>query len=450
MGQFDIIYTGVNSAARIPELGILQRAEERFYDTIARKDELATERAKQNEQEYLAAMKNDPVYLVAGKNQQIQSDAIENYNNKWGKVFMQRNGRLTTQDKLDMQKDKMALNMMQQGLLSDQQRYLSDKETMQKDIRGFYNKDVFRQAEQDYLKTGKYSSTPLIAAPQDFVTAIKRMNLKYTEVHSTVTEEVGGIGWKRDVTTNMTLDEAKRVVADQILSNEGYLMKVLQDANDPSNAKELDKYLMNYDTNKNGIIDPKEKKAALDEPMNLNNPIIMWAQDHYGPQIITSSVGTSKRITSGVQGAGSRTLNYGGGNVKYAPPVGEQAVLGSTNYNFFPWYKKTPMNIPLNGARILKESGDQVLNRDQSVQGLDMVGIGKRADGSIEFIFKLPSDNYMNLGQPAGTNVAVPAEKMPMLQDITVEDNGKLVRVKDLMGGTQTSKPKSKSGVSWK
>ena len=118
MGQFDIIYTGVNSAARIPELGILQRAEERFYDTIARKDELATERAKQNEQEYLAAMKNDPVYLVAGKNQQIQSDAIENYNNKWGKVFMQRNGRLTTQDKLDMQKDKMALNMMQKGLLS--------------------------------------------------------------------------------------------------------------------------------------------------------------------------------------------------------------------------------------------------------------------------------------------------------------------------------------------
>ena len=105
--------------------------------------------------------------------------------------------------------------------------------------------------------------------------------------------------------------------------------------------------------------------------------------------------------------------------------------------------------MPLNGARILKENGDQVLNRDQSVQGLDMVGIGKKADGSFEFIFKLPSDNYMNLGQPAGTNIAVPANKMPMLQDITVEDNGKLVKIKDLMNG-QTSKSKSKSGVSWK
>lgn len=102
------------------------------------------------------------------------------------------------------------------------------------------------------------------------------------------------------------------------------------------------------------------------------------------------------------------------------------------------------MSIPLNGARILSANGDYVLTQNQSVQGLDFVGVGQKSEGSVEFIFKLPSDNYMNLGEPAGTNVAVPADKMDGLKDITVEAGGKLVKVGSLQKATQTSQPTSK------
>jgi len=451
MGSFDILYTGSSSAARIPELGILQRAEEKYYDTIARKDEIATAQAKQNEQEYLAAMKNDPVYLVAGKNQQIQSDAIENYNNKWGKIFMQRNGRLTTQDKLDMQKDKMALTMMQQGLLSDQQRYLSEKEVMQKDLKGFYDPDVFNAEEQKYLKTGKYTPTALIPRPQDITLGFKNTYKDYNPTEQIRQwKDEAGTGWIAQDIQNMTREDAVAKLPEFILSNQGYIRRMLIDAEKPENSKEVEKYLMEYDENHNGVLDPAEKQNAISQPVNYNNPLLKWAANHYADDSIKIKPGTPKR-TTGVKSGSWSVPAFGNYSVKTPPVMMREYIttVGGTTYKGNASYETSgrKMNVPLNGTMILRPSGNKDIgDTGQSSEPAIFAGVLERQDGSIGLHFITPTDDWNKTRSVKGTDLDVPAENMPGMWNFPIEYDGVQTTVGELMKkhnkGTQASKPK--------
>ena len=130
--------------------------------------------------------------------------------------------------------------------------------------------------------------------------------------------------------------------------------------------------------------------------------------------------------------------------------------LGSSNY---PQYygaltSSKKIDIPMKGGRVLvpKEQnakgetvgGDYDLPRDKSVQGLDFVAVAKNANGKIELIFRLPSANWSQIEEDAGTNLAFPLEENPEFMDVPLKDaEGKVFTARSLIGTTGTGKKKA-------
>lgn len=429
MGSFNVLYTGKDTGIRIPEFDKLERAEKSLHSNIIKGAEEQYRHGEKEEEDFLGMMKTDPALLISDKTRTMQADAIEKYNNKWAGVYSQKQGKLTTQDKLSMQRDKESLTMFQNTLLSDQDRFMKDKAIMDKDIKGFYDKKRFQDSMQEFYETGKYPQSVLMAAPQEFVSRLRKISRTGDLTPTTVGGRIV------DYKTNMTTAEAEEEIASEILTNEGSLMTVLRDFNDPANAKEAEQALMDFDVNQNGIIDPAEKKSALDEPMNLNNPIIKWAQKHYAPQVITKTPSASKSIP-GASGGGGFSISFGGKKVNYEPPTSTNFALSNDKYSneFYPLNIKGG-SFKLGTTAIDVDSGIEMpLDKGKAVNATI---VGYDAEG--DYIVLQPTTGAGSID--TGRTILVPrADIANQLPDLKINKDGKMVNIGSIT--KQTTKPK--------
>jgi len=440
MASFDILYTGKDSAVKIPDFDKLERSESKFYDNIVKGQELKYSEEKANEADFLTAMKTNPVLLISDANRQRQAGALEQYNNEWGSKWAKQ-GRLSMQDKIKMQSQKEALTMTQNTMLADEKRWQAEKETIDKDIRGFYDKKQFEDATKQFYETGKYPSSGLVAVPQEFVSRLQKI-----KGHGELRTVTGKGGSTVDYESNMTLDEAKQLVVSELMSNEGSLMRAVKDFNNQPDS-EIAKYF--EDSNNNGIIDPAEKKSQLDEPKNLNNPILKWAQDFYGNQVRTENPGPSKRPSGSGSGNGF-SIGFGGKTIKYNPVDPIDTTIGDRKYKHWNYVRLTgdetnpQYPVSLNKATVLKNTGSGTLNRNTTIQDATLTGFGLTPSGDVEVTFLVPTDNWTKIGLGKGSELSIPISEAPEYGEITVKYEGKNVKLKDLAGTkqTQTSKPK--------
>ena len=215
---------------------------------------------------------------------------------------------------------------------------------------------------QEFYTTGQYPQTSLMAKPWDFVSALKSdPQVKGTQIplDPVIKGNVRYTG-----TQNMTDSEAKQWIGRTMLSDERAMMWAIQQFEDPSNAKDAEKYLMQYDVNGNHIIDPAEKKTALSEPMNLNNPILKWAQDKFAPELIKKDYGRGTNIPSKTGGASSTRPNPG---VRRQTSV----IYGDQQYNnpydFDGRFKLT--NVPTIGGKKLKGTVSLPITSKGNIEG---------------------------------------------------------------------------------
>jgi hypothetical protein len=269
MATFDTLYTGEGSAVKLPDLDRLIDSQRRVGEQVIKGEEARLSKVMQDESWVMEQMKANPVLLINDKLRTQQAAAIERYNNVGAELLRKNDGVLTTADKLILQREKEALTAMQQGLMADQQRFQQEYALMQKDQGAFYDEQEFTKAMGQFYETGQYPPTALIAKPKDPFTLLSGLK-PMTEGR---VPQIGGTGY--DVTSRMTEDQARLAIRNTMLRDEGSMRGFLKVFEQLPESEQL----AILDTDGSGAIDPTERQAVRSE-MDINNPIVQWAENY--------------------------------------------------------------------------------------------------------------------------------------------------------------------------
>lgn len=286
-----VLYTGENSAVKLPDLDRLIQSQEQMGNKLIAGQEKLLQRKEKDSAFVLEQMKANPVLLITDKLRTEQANAIKDYNDKGARLLAENDGILSDEAKLSLQREKDALTMMQQSMQADQIRYQRDKELMAKDT-GYYDSEAFTQEEQNFLNTGKYAPDALRPRPQSLNTILLNYKGGGTENRRVEEQTIGGQPYKSEFVTRMNQQEAEGLILSQ-LGNEAVLrgtMKEFLELPDDEAAKYI------ADSDKDGKISPEERRVQTGGGFNKNNPIIRWAIDKYTPLAMAEKENTSSRI----------------------------------------------------------------------------------------------------------------------------------------------------------
>ena len=142
------LYTGRDTGVVLPDSGKLERASARFGDRVIGAEQEAYKRKTKREDDFLKAMDVDPLVFITDKARRDQSEMISAYNDEFGKRYQNQNGVLSEKDKLDMQTAKSIMQARQNAMFADQEEYMRQRNLVDKDIKGDYDQEAFREAEK--------------------------------------------------------------------------------------------------------------------------------------------------------------------------------------------------------------------------------------------------------------------------------------------------------------
>lgn len=307
---FEFSYTGKDSAVKLPDMDKLLSAQEKMGEQAIRGEEAKLSKALADEKYYLDMMNTDPIAAISDANRVRQAVAIEGFNSKWGARMAKNQGDLSVTDKLELQRDKTTLSSLQNSLKADEQRFLQDEEIMQKDTRGYYDKEAFRASRQQFLQEGKYPMSALRVNPKD-PEMFFRVNLPKNVSPQTTktTSVVDGRTVVSEEVQNMTPEEAQEWVRVSIANDEALLQGVINkfEALSPAQQAKI------LDIDNSGSVSPEERQM-VQSPMGIDNPIFNWAVETYAP------VAQSKKVKDESKPATTSTASSG---FKPSVPVSE-------------------------------------------------------------------------------------------------------------------------------
>jgi hypothetical protein len=210
---------------------------------------------------------------------------------------------------------------MQQQQLAHYQQYLGMKEAMLKDTQGRFDKEEFRQWEEDYQQSGQFdhATMPLQGvSPSIF--------LQKNPVPGTETYDPK-ISSKR----SGTQAEAREWIRQQAYTSEVFrigLIKEFQALSPTDKAKYLD-------TDKSGTVSPQEAQAG--EGVNVNkpdNPILRYALEKYTNTAIGVTALKPTKPSTGSSSKSSNKIELFGKWTDFAP--GNQGI-GTVKYKETPY-----------------------------------------------------------------------------------------------------------------
>jgi hypothetical protein len=442
MATFNPLYTGRSSAVEFPELDSIARSQQRTGELQIKGEEMKLNKVLKDKERFQTMLAIDPVAAISTKNATDQAVMLESYNNKWAKKYVDAKGELSFADELEMAKDKSMLQAAQKKIMADQEQYLRAKDVYQRDTRGYYDKQRFQEAEQEYFKSGVLPTDILDVAPQSMTgwlrTAAKGLPTK------TVPTVVNGM--KVD-TKVIDKADAQNLILEG-MSEEARLKQVLLDFDNWTKTapqKEVYALLQDYDKNGNGIISPEESQYAHQGANIADNPIAKWAMNNQA--YLDNAMGT--------QESASKNIPTGRASTSTTPSEARNAgVIGQTQYNAYHDFGNAKVeDFSPNEIRVLNPEGEQVI-KPQSPISADLVGYDEEKD---EFIF-ISKGNFQNIyatnkydpNQPAGTNwrFAVKRVHLPdKYNKMEVLKGGKSVKIGSLprTSITTTSTPKKKA-----
>jgi hypothetical protein len=155
---FQNSFTGKGIATTLPSGEGLQRSQEKMSDLILGAEKLKYDTFKKNEEDFLKASNIDPVFILANSARETQSRMLDSFNTKWGKTMKERGGNLSTDDKIQMAKEKDFILMQQQKMQSDMQSLqLHEKMAMQSPNK--WDAEELNRRKMEYMRTGTYDHT---------------------------------------------------------------------------------------------------------------------------------------------------------------------------------------------------------------------------------------------------------------------------------------------------
>jgi len=318
MITFSPLYTGIDSAVKFPDLAQINKSKERALELQVKAEEEKYKQSLKSKEEFMKGIAVDPVTTVSNAMMVKQAEKIKEYTDKWTSRLRKNEGELTDADKVEMQIDRNGLRGWQAQLQSNQDRYITAKNTKLKDTQDYYDPKKFEEKEQEFFRTGEVPVDILDVRPQSmtaYLSGLKATKEETTPVVKDITDATGKVVGQRivDVTTKATKEQAQRDIMYG-MSEEARLKQVVLDFDNwfktaPKN--EVYDLLRDYDQNKNGVVDPAEFNLAKSASVDVeSNPITKWAINYqpYLDAAMGAKEGVSKPIPTrgGAGGSGTK------------------------------------------------------------------------------------------------------------------------------------------------
>jgi hypothetical protein len=254
-------------------------------DLILSAQKLKYDTYKKNEEEFLKTANIDPVFVLSTAARETQSKLLDQFNNKWGAVMKQKGGNLSTDDKVNMSKERDFIIMNQQKMQSDMTQAFAAKDAVSKDIQGNLDHQDFQRRWDSFISTGDWEQGPLLPSSVDpdefFGKDVNKGNFGDTTVSKTVLNPDKTLTTKKFESTG-TEQDGRNLVASYMHGN------------DRMARGWIEKFQQLKTTN------PQEYKKYIEEG---NNPILRWAQDNYWDKVLkTKEITEQKPVLTGKKG----------------------------------------------------------------------------------------------------------------------------------------------------
>lgn len=458
MIEFSPLYTGKDSAVKMPELTQLNRAQERAQELNIKGEELKYKTALLDKETFMKQLSIDPVATVSNANMVKQAQKYDEFKNKWADRLAKSGGRLSDADKIQMEVDHNQLRGWQNQILANQAGYLAALETKKKDTQNYYDPNVFRIAQEKYLSTGELDPNILSVAPQSmtaYLNGLKPTQETVTPIKTEVKDDKGNIVGYRivDQKTKATKEQAQYNILEGARRNEGLMKGIITDFdawfNDPKTPqKDKDDLLKDYDTNGNGKIDPAESQYIHTNTSMPDNPIMKWAMNY--PPYLERGMGvtesSSKTIAVPRSGASDISINIGGADLKVSPATKRDSpvVYGDKTYNdTYAFAGNTTLsNLPTDGGLRFRGTSSRGLKKG------NITGKLKDYVADDDMIIIEASTGIPELDIETKGLVAIPRSSIQGADNLPVIVNGKTTTIGAIRGtnsATATAQAKSTS-----
>jgi hypothetical protein len=311
---FNESFTGKGVTQPIQSTGELGRSQENMNNLILSSEKLKFDTFQRNQEEFLKAANIDPVFVLANSARDVQSKMLDEFNNKWGKTMKSRGGNLTTDDKMQMMKEKDFIIMQQQKMQSDMaQMQLHQKMVAQNPSR--WDAEELSQWVNDYMKTGTYEHPEPPIRPLSLTDAAMKMMNKvatkeYIPREDYQTYTVGGVPYMKYTAYSAKKEDVVPYIQSAISSNDQYAAGALKEWNS---------------------LTPQEKETYHNA--NPKNPILEMAVDRHWKEWVTSKEREEKN-TMPARGGGLVIDLFGKHYTNFAPGVQLQGTRNISDKNF--------------------------------------------------------------------------------------------------------------------
>lgn len=422
-------FNGKNTGIVLPSGAGVQRSQENMNNLILSAEKLKADTYKKNEEEFLKASNVDPVFVLANSARETQSKLLDTFNTTWGKKMRDKGGQLTTDDKVEMAKQKDYILMQQAKMQQDmEQAQLHNKMTMQNPNR--WDAEEQQNRYNEYIKTGTYDHTEPPIKPLSLTdAAMKNINKVATKEYAPEDERksysVNGVPYYKQTTYSARKEDVIPYIKSAIADNDQYGAGVLKEWNElPAQEKE------SYHTK------------------NPSNPILEMAVDKHWKEWVKSEEKDVKNSQGTGNKAGFSVFKGTGKDVTYTPTSARAVKLGTTDYSSFHDIPNIPVDdvTPQDKIRVLSPDGEEEMQPASNIPA-DLVGYDENTD---ELIFTAKSnfiDPTSRRPKGAGMRFALKrTEAGAKYDNIEIVKDGNKVKIGSL--GSSTPTP-STSGDTW-
>lgn len=292
-----ILFTGKELNFEVPKMTELASAEQRLHDKITKQEDLQTK----YQDEIRKNINIDTQALVSDFARTQQYEAVKAFQDKWTKIAKERGNKLTSDDLIQMERDKSGIANLQNEWQSSQKLWEHDQALI-KQSPGDFDIAKFTADTDAFLSSGQYKPNSLEYSGinmEDYFSGER-----WSGSASTVEDAAAGSDGFDTYTTrtvNATPEEAKKHILQVVLSDTtGRALKgIMNDFSKEDDAIKY-KYLKDFgvDRDSDGKISDQEMSAAnvkMSSRNILTNPILLYAQDKYLPSVLKEKVVTDKR-----------------------------------------------------------------------------------------------------------------------------------------------------------
>ncbi len=231
---------------------------------------------------FIAESSINPIQVVSNDLSDMQTKTINQFNEKWAQKYKASKGKLSVDQRMEMNRDKNEMQSWQQGVQAGMDEMSRAQQLIQRDADGAYDVDKFNVAAEQFRRTGITPEGGFIGytpiSPEEFFGKNRLRGEAYSSEEFKDNREirtsfVGGTGSTFEEQDISSFKSARDKINYELIQptttgqrlREGAKIEFTEEViNNPTKMKT---FLDDFDANENGVLDKAEQKNAIVEFM---------------------------------------------------------------------------------------------------------------------------------------------------------------------------------------